>query len=1157
MPKPVSTIADLFKVPGRFLRSVQLEKDFHDPKALDSYIVTPPMAAALTRIADGLRDGSTRRAWRITGDYGVGKSSFALALAHLMAGSDSEDTARISDAIGWPDGTGKFSTFLPILITGGREGIVQAVARGVRESLEILEPEKRSLRTASIDKALQSCEMAGTVGSLEDLIDALRSSAAEFGRGLLIVIDELGKLLEYAAMNPDREDVFVLQRLAEQSSRSGARPFVLLGLLHQGFQAYSDRLPALLRHEWDKVAGRFEEIVFDQPLIHTAALVSGALGVDQGSITKIIIAEAGHAAKATSSMGWLSGATTEALTMDAAKLYPVHPTLLPPLVRFFSQFGQSERSLFGFLLSSEPFGLQAFARATQHGSAWYDLADFYDYVRAAFGHRLSGGNYQSNWLRIVATIDAAVDVAPLERTLLKAIGILNLLDADDLIPNDRAVAACFSTTRPADVEGGLQNLMGAGLLFKRGDRGGYRLWPNTSVNLHAAMQNARRAVGSVEAVSTQLTQILEPQMILARRHYLERGTMRYFEMRYAHAENVEKTAQRPTGADGLVVLALADSIEQQDIARQGARAASTKGAKATLVGVVEPIWHLAADLLDVKLWRWIEENTPELAADQHAAAEVSRQLTRATQTLAAHFGEMAGVSRNATGTITWFHLGEQVELNNGLPDALSTLCDTLFTDAPRITNELLNRNSLSSAAASARMRLIEGVFDASDKPLLGIDERKAPPEKSMYLSVLQRGLIHAENDGRHQLMIPEAGADPLNLRPALDRVLKLIKAGRGHRISVPNILADLKGGTFGIRDGVAPLLLALVMKIHGHELAVYEDGTYLPRFGSMDFLRLTKSPAAFELQHCSVEGVRSDVFARLAEIFARGVHNRKPVLLDVVQELCLFAAKLPDYTRKARALSPSAMAVRGALLAAREPATLLFKDLPAACGLPPFDIGEEAPSAAAERFVGQLNEATNDLQNAYSELLQRITLRVAEAVGQDPNNFDRAALAFRAARVSLAAREPRLRAFALRLRDPGLSDEAWAESLASFVVARPPVRWSPGDEGRFGEEIGALSEIFAKVEGAAFSNSDAKPAIDAVRLNLTRGDGTDLVRVLHPVQLDDSDRRAMQNLVERLPQGETQRIQILTNLLWLELEKPEANAGDRSSDAIKKFGLSE
>ena len=56
---------------------------------------------------------------------------------------------------------------------------------------------------------------------------------------------------------------------------------MLLGLLHQGFHAYAENLPSAVRHEWEKVAGRFDEIVFDQPLAHTAALVSGA-GREQG-----------------------------------------------------------------------------------------------------------------------------------------------------------------------------------------------------------------------------------------------------------------------------------------------------------------------------------------------------------------------------------------------------------------------------------------------------------------------------------------------------------------------------------------------------------------------------------------------------------------------------------------------------------------------------------------------------------------------------------------------------------------------------------------------------------------------------------------------------------------------------------------------------------
>ena len=120
--------------------------------------------------------------------------------------------------------------------------------------------------------------------------------------------------------------------------------------------------------------------------------------------------------------------------------------------------------------------------------------------------------------------------------------------------------------------------------------------------------------------------------------------------------------------------------------------------------------------------------------------------------------------------------------------------------------------------------------------------------------------------------------------------------------------------------------------------------------------------------------------------------------------------------------------------------------------------------------------------------------------------------------MSLAAREPRLRTFSLRLRDPGLSDDAWAEALASFVVSKPPARWAPGDEARFSEEIGALSELFHKVVATAFRSGSTTPAVDAIRLNLTRGDGEDRVRVIEP-RPDDCDLSAEAELLRgRLPQ---------------------------------------
>ncbi len=69
-------------------------------------------------------------------------------------------------------------------------------------------------------------------------------------------------------MHPEQQDVYLLQRLAEHATRSGTKPFVIVGILHQGFTAYADRLSQNIQREWEKVAGRYEEILFSQPLTY-------------------------------------------------------------------------------------------------------------------------------------------------------------------------------------------------------------------------------------------------------------------------------------------------------------------------------------------------------------------------------------------------------------------------------------------------------------------------------------------------------------------------------------------------------------------------------------------------------------------------------------------------------------------------------------------------------------------------------------------------------------------------------------------------------------------------------------------------------------------------------------------------------------------------
>src|SRR5581483_2384778 len=276
-------ILDLFQVQDRFLRSAHLERDFADPKALNGYVLTPQAKKHLELLARGLSTNSGRRAWRITGDFGSGKSSFALVAAHLFSEQASKLPAALRNAVNFKQIGLSRPRLLPVLITGSRKPISKAILQALyRELISISGRGRQPSVIEKIKLAIQASEGTGlTDESVLTLIADTTNYIVSSGKatGLLIILDELGKFLEYAALHPDQQDVYLLQRLGEAAARSGAQPLFIIGLLHQGFGAYADHLSQPAQREWEKVAGRFDELLFNQPLEETAALVGDALNV--------------------------------------------------------------------------------------------------------------------------------------------------------------------------------------------------------------------------------------------------------------------------------------------------------------------------------------------------------------------------------------------------------------------------------------------------------------------------------------------------------------------------------------------------------------------------------------------------------------------------------------------------------------------------------------------------------------------------------------------------------------------------------------------------------------------------------------------------------------------------------------------------------------
>lgn len=1111
----MNKIADAFNVRTRYLRSAHIERDFHDPSALSGYVVTREIQDCLDRIAQGLDNKSRQRAWRVTGDYGSGKSSFALLLAHAFSGVEGELPSPLRKSINLQNVRRHRPQLLPVLVTGSREPMGKAIIRGLYKALES-KSEKRSplqslaLLTPFVSRANSEISDTQVIELLSKTNDELVSKRK--ATGLLIILDEMGKFLEYAALHPERQDIFLLQQLAELSAAQKSHPLFLVGLLHQGFSAYSDQLTQSSQAEWEKVAGRFQEIIFDQPLDQVAHLIGHALDLKRHLFPRGWESRSKTAMRAAISHNWFGASAPITSLVEAAPLiYPLHPTVVPVLARLFARFGQNERSLFSFLLSNEAHGLQSFSGLSLSVENVYRVHNLYDYAASNFGHKLTVQSYRNHWNHIDSLIKSFPSKHDLEVQILKTVGILNLLNSPEMVPSEEAIVAAVSDGTYEGQDKAKETLTHLHhtkkVLYHRGARGGFSLWSHTSINLDSAYDEAVRAVSSHRKVADQIKGRLDSRPVVARRHYIQTGNLRHFEVKYCSVSELEVVANLSLShADGRLIIPLCENAEERALAETFAK--KHKQGPTTIIGLTEPLGSLAALIQEVERWAFVEKSTPELKDDRYAQEEVTRQLANATITLEKRVQHYVGLRETAQTSggmsIRWHVGGKEASVTSlaSFLSLLSDICDSVYAKAPKVSNELINRRSLSSAAAAARMRLIERMIESSELEYLGMDSAKAPPEMSMYLSVLQETGLHRKEG--EKWLIGEPARDVCNLLPSLRRIKSLLEEKVDARVTVQHIFDELRKAPYGVRDGLLPLLLVVVILECRQHVAVYENGSFKSQLTGADLLRLTKDPALFELQLCKVQGVRLTVFQKLFDVLNLKVSTAsRSEILDIVRPLCVFAAELPQYTKTTKSLSETTLAVRAMISEAREPGPLLFTDLPRACGFDPFQEGEEnsQQSRKIKLFVTRLQESLEELKFAMPSLRNRIAAALCRAFEEPKaqSNFQefRDALAQRAENLIIKVSDLDLKAFCFRLMENTMPEAEWIESLGSLIASTPPSRWKDEEEKVFQERLNAAIVKFRRVEAINFSKFEGNKSKSAVRIAITQRDGTEIENVVY------------------------------------------------------------
>jgi hypothetical protein len=1099
------SLADRVHIARRFQKSIRIDSDLGHDEALEGFICPRSSTDVLLTMARHVAE-SRQTAFTWTGPYGTGKSSLVVALSALLNGGR-ELRNKAVKVFGKETATALWKS-LPIGANGWR--IIPVVGR-------------REHPVRAIGEAIDASGLAGPKSRVawteKKVIDALSDLAARnpnrYG-GLILFIDEMGKFLESAA--GEGTDIYLFQQLAEAAARSNKR-LIVIGVLHQAFEEYAHRLSSAMRDEWAKIQGRFIDLAINTAGEEQIDLLSRAIESDHKPKKASALARTVAQIARPERPG---DAERLATTLEACwPLHPVVACLVGPISR--RRFGQNQRSLFGFLNSSEPHGFQDFIRRANAGQL-YEPDRLWDYLRANLEPSILASPDGHRWALAAEALERceAIGGDALHIRILKTIAVVDLFkERSGLVASYELLSACFPDSSDKDFKNLLAQLSDWSFVIFKKFLNSFAIYAGSDFDIDQALKEALTQVDGIDF--SALKALAGLQSVLAKRHYHDTGAMRWFDVNLApvcEVEHLRSTYKGDNSTIGQFILAVPTRGESEEQAAEICRqAARHDDAWDLIVGLSPRSWavvELARTLIALES---VRNDRPELQGDAVARREVTARLA----TLQA---QLETELRKAFDAATWYrkHHSPKTTRHAELNSMASELADRRFEQSPRIANELLNRQKPSSSAIAAQNILLRNMVMNEGQPRLGIEG--FPAEGGLYASILEAPGLYSKTKDGWRFVAPH-GNDPNGLKPVWAAAEKFIRQNAGRTVAISEIYDVWRAQPFGVKDGLMPVFAVAFILSQRDNVAVYREGIFRARFDDVDVDYLGKDAGIIQLRWMNLSDVSRKLLSAMAEVVrkldaANSLVHLEPI--DVARGLVAIHEQLPSWTKRTTRLSANAVRVRNLFKRAIDPNKFIFDDIPEMLG------GEVDLTKDSElrRVVISVRDGLQELIQAYPSMLHRlrdVMLSELQVPNLSPQSL--AELRDRASNIKELSGDFRLDAFAGRLSQFEEADPD-IEGIASLAANKPPRDWVDPDVDRAVIEMADMAQKFIRTETfARVKGRPQKREAMAVVVGL-HGRPT---AMLEEFAVGDGDRAEVNDLVARvtvaLEEADTSRRSII------------------------------
>jgi hypothetical protein len=913
-------------ITNRFSPSINIVRD---SDVRFDYIVTPNAFGVFEQVFSNVLIGN--KTHNIIGAYGSGKSSLLLAIKQTFSGINKH--FKDCDTL-----LKQLPSFEFMSLVGDYTSLSKYLAQ-----------------TIGIDtKNYSSSEVFKNLDNHYKQLQKKR-------KGLAIFIDEFGKFLEYASKHNSESEIYFIQQLAEWIN-DPKKDTVLITTLHQDFNTYALGLNNNQQQEWDKVKGRFNEVVFNEPVEQLLFLASkrleekfrdNPLNKNFDKLFDLIKKSKAFPLRIH-------------LERDfAKKLFPFDALSAAVLTMALQRYGQNERSLFSFIESRDYYGIHDF----ESDKCYFSIAHVYDYlINNYYSYLTSQHNKQfSQWSNIRAYLEKLESSFSGEQylsasALIKTIGLLNIFSSNAATLDFNFYCAyakmSLGIKNPEDI---IRDLEKHKVIRFQGYNSRYIFSETTDLDIQIEIDAAGRLIEKSANFLEHLNQHFDFPFISAKAAFYEKGTPRFFQFKLTS----EPITLIPDGEiDGFINLIFNEDGKSVKKIEEFSRSCK----EAILFGYYKNTSNVQNALFEIqKVKKVIKQNYTDKAA-MKSLSEIEAHYIK----LLNHYVLDSLYSND--GNIIWFYKGMRTKITDrqSFNKELSRISNEVYSATPIYKNELINKTKVSGQISKARNNLVAKLLKEIEKENLGFSEAEFPPEKTIYLSLLKETRIHnIENNVWGWQSPVKEDKKSSSFIAIWNAGEKFLESTKSKERNLQEFIDILMSKPFKLKQGLVDIWIPIFLLSKNDEYALYESGVYLPQLSEDIFELLSKKPGLFTIKAFDVAGVKLELFNRYRLLLNQPTSKNptNKLFIQTIKPFLTFYKDLPEYAKKTTRVDKKAVALRKVIAEAKDPEKTFFDAFPTALG---FSLSElQTSNKSSERFITQMQEAIRMLRTCYDDLVDR------------------------------------------------------------------------------------------------------------------------------------------------------------------------------------------